>query len=135
MRDLKQIIKEMRQAPPTKSDDPRFDELEDLASDLHGEEAEEGEADPFTGLGDEDEDMTAPAAKAAPEDGIPSDDEDAAIMNEALGKEDLGSGTAEAPEEEETPEEEIFGKKKRGGVEPKAKRRNPLMKKSSYLDM
>ncbi len=42
-RSISKIIKEMRMTPPTKSDDPRFDELEELAVDEEGEEELEGE--------------------------------------------------------------------------------------------
>jgi len=130
MRDLLALVKEMRSAPPKKSDDPRFDELEEMANSIHMEEEGEGQEDMFSGVDEGDES----AALEGEEDssGIPDDDEDARMMAEELGTEDVGpdmAGLDMGPgAEEESPEEALVGKPK-----PKAKRPNPLMKKSSYL--
>lgn len=77
-RSILKIIKEMRTAPPTKSDDPRFDELEDLAM-LDGEEEVDAEG----------------------EEEILEDEEDPALDDDKFLADLMGEGEEEEVEEEE----------------------------------
>ncbi len=135
MRSLLDLVKEMRQAPPKKSDDPRFDELEAMADSMSGEEAAEGEEDYMSGIEDGEGAVEDTGEAMGEDEGIPDDSEDVRMMDEELGKSGLGGGIG--PEAgEPSPEEELLGK--RSGnynkAKPMAKKKpNMLMKKSSYL--
>ena len=124
-RNLAEIVKEMRNSPPRKGDDPRFDELEQMAADMGGElESPEGEGE------------MPPEEGAAPPEQTP-EELDAAMMDEAMG----GPGAVPASPEglspsDRTPEEEMLGASAKKPARAPA-RANPLMKKkkSSYLAM
>lgn len=115
MKDVLSLISEMRKNPP-KKDDPRFDELE--AAIGMEDEALLGEGD---ALGEEADVLEGE------EEALEDVDDDVAMMEAELG------GPEELPEEEE--EIDVPGKVSGGAARPKPKKRNPLMKKSSYLDM
>ncbi len=113
MDDILNIIKQMRKSPPKGKDDPRFDELEEAVSMYGEDDLLEGEELDIESeeLGDEAIDEEIPV------------DEDEALMNEAMG---VGAEDPLAEEDEEAlAEDPIKAKKKK----------NPLMKKSSYLDI
>jgi len=133
MRDLLTLVREMRQAPPKKSDDPRFDELEAMADSIAGEESAEGDEDYLSGVEDGEGAVEADGAEDSLGDTIPDDSEDVMMMEEELGKSGLGGGIG--PEAgEPSPEEELLGKGKGAPMKKKAaKKPNMLMKKSSYL--
>lgn len=114
MKDILNIIQQMRKSPPKGKDDPRFDELEDAVSMYGEDEALEGE--------DLGEDMEADDEVV---DEAPID-EDQALMDEAMATDDEDIAVDEAEEDEEDPMAPDFKSKKK---------KNPLMKKSSYLDM
>jgi len=116
MDDILNIIKQMRKSPPKGKDDPRFDELEEAVSMYGEDDALEAE-----GLGEDIGEEEEALDEEAPID------EDQALMDEAMGAED--DAAIEADESEEESEDPLAP-----GFKPK-KKKNPLMKKSSYLDM
>lgn len=127
-RNIAEIVKEMRNSPPRKADDPRFDELDQLAADMGGEELGEGELPP--GEGEMPMEGEAPAPEMTPEE------QDAAMMDEAMGGPAGAPASPEGiPPDAATPEEDMLANDGAPGVSSKMKRPNALMKKkkSSYL--
>ena len=125
-RSIMDLVKEMRTAPPRNPDDPRFDELEQIAAEMGGE------AMPEDGM--------SPEGSMSPEDGLPPEmspeDQDAAMMDEAMGGAEGAVSPEGIPSDAMTPEEEMLaGGKGAPGASSQMKRPNPLMKKkkSSYL--